>query len=377
MDYRARFMRLPMSIQQTSPDPAVLRPWDLPPSSPLPVFESNSNVGSSARRNWFDAVVVKRRQGSSQTEDGSFSPGSSRTVTRPAPAFKDPRSLPLSSAPTLSPSLTKSTSSGVNLPMTPRTPDSGVPLLLTPAASASGAFASPPPPLSPNTPGAQKQAQGASLGQQPFRDEALAVVATFMRAARLAGMPFATAGACQIYNAYVGFCSEVFGRGATQLKSWELDDPEEAGVEWRETGTHGQGPEEVFELQDPPSIRKRKQDLESIVPFDLDVVPSLSVLPSAGGPHEDRSSAGIILSPSSVSFDSPKPTHEVAFVKPRPNSSKVRYTKPPVLGPERVVLDERIRQYHFDVMHDTFMVGIWYCLIYTAVVLAIPGPKPV
>ncbi|KIO25019.1 hypothetical protein M407DRAFT_8655 [Tulasnella calospora MUT 4182] len=504
MDYRARFMRLPLSIQQTSPDPAILRPWDVPPSSPLPVFEPrNSNSGSNAIRGWFDAVA-RRRQASSQTEDGrgGVSPVFSST-TRPAPAtlpaFKTPRDLPLNSPPPgLSPSfLSKSTSSGVNLPTTPRTPDSGVPLLFTPTASASGALASPPFPLTPNSPGVQIQQYGISLSEQPFRDEALAVVATFMRAggtgtkelaiderlrkqvledlaytthpnifakvyqyayhqlessahnflalqssninigkqlywytvgfvftligftisivlivfvpayhhnqpfpirrgARLAGMPFATAGACQLYNAYIGFCSEVFGRGSTQLKSWELDDPEEVGVEWRETGARssssalkkGSGPaggsgnaEEAFELQDPPMSKKKKQDLEAIVPFDLDIVPSLSASSSGAGSrsnavrlNDEDSSTAIILDP--ATFDSPGPTHEVAFVTPRAKSAKARYTRPPVFGPERVVLDERIRQYHLDVLHDTFMVAIWYCLIYTAVVLAIPGPKP-
>ncbi|KAG8927147.1 hypothetical protein FRC00_002263 [Tulasnella sp. 408] len=190
MDYRARFMRLPISVQQTSPDPAILRPWDVPPSSPLPVFEPrNSNSGSNAIRGWFDAVV-KRRQASSQTEDGrgGVTPASSST-TRPAPAtlpaFKPPRDLPLNSPPPgLSPSfLSKSTSSGVNLPTTPRTPDSGVPLLLTPTASASGAMASPPFPMTPTSPGMHIQQQnGIPLSEQPFRDEALAVVATFMRA---------------------------------------------------------------------------------------------------------------------------------------------------------------------------------------------------
>lgn len=234
-------------------------------------------------------------------------------------------------------------------------------------------------------------------------------------------MPFATAGACQLYNAYIGFCSEVFGRGSTQLKSWELDDPEEVGVEWRETGqpsTSKKGAdadggsndrEEAFELQDPPTSKKKKQDLEAIAPFDLEVVPSLSAASSGGGSRNDPiqlndaaedSSTAIILDPSTLNY--PRPTHEVAFVDPKLRSSEaryhppvflsytrpkrstitnlirgfVRYTRPPVFGPERVVLDERIRQYHLDVLHDTFMVAIWYCLIYTAIVLAIPSPKP-
>ncbi|KAG8950938.1 hypothetical protein FRC04_007002 [Tulasnella sp. 424] len=520
MDYRARFMRLPLSVQQTSPDPAILRPWDVPPSSPLPVFEPNSNseTTNNAIRGWFDGVV-KRRQAASKTEEGDIgggvSPASKSRPARPTPAalgpaFKDHRNLPLSSPPALSPSLSKSTSSGVYLPNTPRTPDSGVPLLLTPTASVSGALASPPFPLTPySPPGVQVPQQGITLSEQPFRDEALAVVATFMRAggigtkelniderlrkqvledlaytthpnifakvyqstyrqlehstnnflehqskninigkqlywysvgfvftfigftlsiiliifvpayhhnpaqddgsldyqfwkpfpirrgARLAGMPFATAGACQLYNAYIGFCSEVFGRGATQLKPWELDDPEEAGVEWRETGQpstskKGAGADdgsnardEAFELQDPPTSKKKKQDLEAIAPFDLDIVPSLSAASSGGGSRSDPiqlndaaedSSTAIILDPNT--FNSPRPTHEVAFVNPKPRSSEARYTRPPVFGPERVVLDERIRQYHLDVLHDTFMVAIWYCLIYTAVVLAIPSPKP-
>ncbi|KAG8910569.1 hypothetical protein FRC01_006260, partial [Tulasnella sp. 417] len=152
----------------------------------------------------------------------------------------------------------------------------------------------------------------------------------------------------------------------------------------------GGNAEEVFELQDPPLSKKKKHDLEAIAPFDLDAIPSLSasVSSSAGATSgqqagsnaiqlndaAETSSTAIIFDPATL--NSPRPTHEVAFVAPRPKSAKARYARPPVFGPERVVLDERIRQYHLDVLHDTFMVAIWSCLIYTAVVLAIPGPKP-
>lgn len=53
------------------------------------------------------------------------------------------------------------------------------------------------------------------------------------RAVRLVAVPFAMFSACMVYSAWRGFCSQVYGRGGTQLKAWELEDPGEVGVKLR------------------------------------------------------------------------------------------------------------------------------------------------
>lgn len=53
----------------------------------------------------------------------------------------------------------------------------------------------------------------------------------------------------------------------------------------------------------------------------------------------------------------------------------LRYSRPPVFGPERVVLDPNVRRYHMDVLTDMAWFGFGYSIVFAAVVLSIPGPR--
>lgn len=55
------------------------------------------------------------------------------------------------------------------------------------------------------------------------------------RAARLVVTPFAYLGVIAFYIAWRGFCSQIYGRSAAQLKAWELEDPRGVGVRMRKT----------------------------------------------------------------------------------------------------------------------------------------------
>ncbi|KIP10419.1 hypothetical protein PHLGIDRAFT_125613 [Phlebiopsis gigantea 11061_1 CR5-6] len=107
------------------------------------------------------------------------------------------------------------------------------------------------------------------------------------RAWRLLGVPFLTLGAMQMYSAHRGFCSQIWGRGATQLRPWEL-----------------------------------------------------ASLP-------------------------PPPAHDKT---PRPAAA----ARAKVFGPERVVLDPRIRAVHRRVVRDLLLAGFVSGSLLTVVVVALP-----
>ena len=47
-----------------------------------------------------------------------------------------------------------------------------------------------------------------------------------------------------------------------------------------------------------------------------------------------------------------------------------------MFGPEKVVLDPRIRQYHEEVLTDMVWASLWWTIAWTVVIMLVPGPKP-
>ncbi|KAG8863828.1 hypothetical protein FRB96_007665 [Tulasnella sp. 330] len=71
-----------------------------------------------------------------------------------------------------------------------------------------------------------------------------------------------------------------------------------------------------------------------------------------------------------------EPTHEIVFTKPkRVSMADLRFLRPPVFGPERIVADERIRKYHEHILTNIIWAGVLYTSIFTAVILSLPGPS--
>ncbi|KAG8905270.1 hypothetical protein FRB99_000340 [Tulasnella sp. 403] len=269
----------------------------------------------------------------------------------------------------------------------------------------------------------------------------------FLRGARLASVPFATMGAMQLYSAWRGFCSEVFGRGHTQLKAWEMEDPAEAGVEMRKrkeraddaapwmrgppavrledsdhssNGSHRRREKDVEDRPPTTPTRSTKKppvdDLDLIAPFEfsnsrseaipLDTlsspIPSTSYAnqarpialdetllsdspPSSPETRTQKTSnppirvtldASPAVQESGATATRPVPTHEIVLVKPRRRKAEDGYARPPVFGPERVILDERIKRYHAALLLDMIWFGFWYTVAFTAIVISVPGPLP-
>lgn len=59
---------------------------------------------------------------------------------------------------------------------------------------------------------------------------------------------------------------------------------------------------------------------------------------------------------------------------PYHNQPAIVEPKIPVFGPERVVLDPRIKKVHAKILRDMIYVGIVWTIIWTVIVCSVPGP---
>ncbi|KAF8602587.1 hypothetical protein BDV93DRAFT_523956 [Ceratobasidium sp. AG-I] len=191
------------------------------------------------------------------------------------------------------------------------------------------------------------------------------------RCIRLASVPFAVLGSMQIYSAWRGFCSQVFGRSARQLHAWELVDPAEAGV--------------AFELTTPPIAPIAKPPpLHAIMELAAttsrgDVAPFLNgsaeILPSSSSFAPGPST---LSSMPSSTWDDPEsngPKIAISENVPR-RSQRAGYRKPAVYGPEKVVDDARVRAYHQGLIRDMLWAGFCWGFLWTVLVVGVPGRRP-
>ncbi|OBZ70266.1 hypothetical protein A0H81_09756 [Grifola frondosa] len=154
------------------------------------------------------------------------------------------------------------------------------------------------------------------------------------RAWRLFAVPLAALGAMQAYSAWRGFCSQVWGRGGTQLRAWELQ------------GTDVEAPAEPHWDWVGPALSRATS-----VPDEKGK--------AREAPHESKNQQHQPQVAEGEKKDAPAPA----------------LRRPPVFGPERVVLDPRIRAVHRAVMRDILFVGFWWTVVFTVVVLAVPGVR--
>ncbi|KAG9006617.1 hypothetical protein FRB94_000543 [Tulasnella sp. JGI-2019a] len=252
-----------------------------------------------------------------------------------------------------------------------------------------------------------------------------------LRAVRLVATPFAFFGSISFYTAWRGFCSQIYGRSRMQLKAWEMEDPSEVGVKMRKTRTgrektrsqrrareqaavsDGTGEEDdkkgrtidedakhielVQELDISSYHQNIPNDATIIAPFTLSRSPSSLDFHGEISPDDERGyttvneswsaqrkSVTIDVSSARATLDQRRqaapgagnePTHEIVFTRPKRTAMvDMGYQRPPVFGPERVVVDERIRKYHEEVLTNVVWAAVIYTSIFTAVVLSIPGP---
>ncbi|KAG7447692.1 uncharacterized protein BT62DRAFT_930717 [Guyanagaster necrorhizus] len=155
----------------------------------------------------------------------------------------------------------------------------------------------------------------------------------------LASVPLAL-GTYTVCAAWRGFCAQLWHRQSVQLHSWELQAANAKSLAYVN------------------SVRGRGLgDMRRCVGL---------VCNSADGTY-GRGSPPVCI------FQSEEPPIES---KPRGGGDTpitFGVTRPPVFGPEKVVKDARILAVHRQVMQSCGMVGLWALLIFSAVILPIPG----
>ncbi|KAG8960118.1 hypothetical protein FRC03_007051 [Tulasnella sp. 419] len=254
----------------------------------------------------------------------------------------------------------------------------------------------------------------------------------YARAWRLFSVPFGGLGGMQFYSGYRGFCSQVYGRSSIQLKAWELEEPEEVGVKWRKKKKYRKvdrraimtsdsttgGSEKLPDLeagekaatghnvedQDSSSVSKKTlpgnggtpHDPSLIAPFafsnlslhgetvasqdehgtdieDHNLPTTTSTTDLKDGAADDIVQHGSSKVAQNRAGFSNEPTHEIALVKPKRRA--IGLSRPPVFGPEKVVMDARIRRYHESVLTDMAWFGFYWTTVFTVIIMCIPGPK--
>ncbi|KAI0650386.1 hypothetical protein C8Q79DRAFT_943443 [Trametes meyenii] len=250
------------------------------------------------------------------------------------------------------------------------------------------------------------------------------------RAWRLAAVPLFSLGSMQTYSAWRGFCSEIWGRGGRQLRSWEL---QLADIE---NASHWPGSSRK-PVNAVASVQERKATLSSVyeeglsicehslrssassarsqpIPLDAyddpEAIPDFDVALALRGPCEkcalekrnDVQVKTVGAPPTASPNHSNKPPSrppgqppgeappsfdlwgwEKATMDGRNNRSArdarravgplEQYRRPPVFGPELPVLDPRVRAVHKAVMNDMLLAGFVSTVMFTGIVLAIPS----
>jgi len=131
--------------------------------------------------------------------------------------------------------------------------------------------------------------------------------------------------------------------------------------------------------------------------LDMNVDDKGAIAPFMTGDDSEDSTSGSSSSAGSVDGSSARPppipsrpSSVKLFVAPRIPRLRIRtpvmvapskrvesdvedgYKRPPIFGPEKVVLDPRIQALHRQVMRDMLWVGCWSTLAFTALVLSVP-----
>lgn len=211
------------------------------------------------------------------------------------------------------------------------------------------------------------------------------------RAYRLFSLPFALFGSMQLYSAWRGFCTQVWGRQNRQLHVWETPPPKQDDVEAggrapssSTTGVDGVGttsnhsdvtaiapfaepdPKDVWGLPEPTEKIEHSPTSPSSADEKQQVRPATQS-PPAMNAEWDR------LVPSCVMTFDLRDGLNLPRSAPgsRPTSEEAA-DRPAVFGPEVAIVDDRVIRLHKQVVSDILVVGAVWSSIWIALCLAIP-----
>jgi len=167
------------------------------------------------------------------------------------------------------------------------------------------------------------------------------------RAWRLFSAVFAACGSGEIYSAWRGFCSQIWRRGNMQLHVWELQETDEEsklfvrsvlGNSWPSPSPGRLNFGQVCNSPDGTGTK----DGKPVPIYIMDKDDSKASIPYQSNPRKG-------------------------------SDAKNGFSRPPIFGPERVVLDPFIQETHRRVMRDILVVAIGYTLVFSAIVLSVPA----
>jgi hypothetical protein len=155
-------------------------------------------------------------------------------------------------------------------------------------------------------------------------------------------------------NCTCRFCSQVFRRGGMQLRPWELDQsPDE------EKGSWSQGTEFLSGHNSPESQKRQNVNAYSLQNDICSFSADSKCLPMSQS--IENPSSTVTSPPADPSNLEKLPSVNAGDVHPRPGESATRvkreFKRPPIFGPERVVLDPRIRAVHKQIVIDMYRFG--------------------
>lgn len=150
------------------------------------------------------------------------------------------------------------------------------------------------------------------------------------------------------------FCSQVWQRGNIQLRVWEMQDMDDEA--------------RVFVCN---ILNSRLEEDPPQRPDGLDAPP----LPLESYHRKERRKSRAeyhcqdlaYIAPFTVSKEEletqPSSENTMASSMQGPQPATPQFLRPPMFGPERVVLDPRIKAVHQQVMRDILWVGFWYTFV--------------
>ncbi|KAH0588099.1 hypothetical protein H2248_006820 [Termitomyces sp. 'cryptogamus'] len=157
-------------------------------------------------------------------------------------------------------------------------------------------------------------------------------------------------GGGQFYAAWRGSCTTIWRRGATQLRVWEMKEMDTEAEVFVE-GVLNQDrdlPQNAIALQE--KSQPTKVNVAAIAPFAIEA--------------QQTRLGGASLSSDTVSSYATTP----GAATPAHN-----FRRPPIFGPETVVIDPRIKAVHRQLVMEVHRFGVYLLLISSAIVLSVPS----
>ncbi|THH31920.1 hypothetical protein EUX98_g2278 [Antrodiella citrinella] len=185
------------------------------------------------------------------------------------------------------------------------------------------------------------------------------------RAWRAISIPFSSLGVMQVYSGWKGLCTEVWSRGRAQLRPWDLQFMEDQ--------------DQAREVPSGPVDEEKglKPQHEQVGTGSSSTLSVLEKAKNGETSTNTRTASGTstTASPSSPSSapSAPSPNnHKNEFPFESPKQVVDITAKPTMFGPERPLLDPRIRKVHALIVRDMLLVGVVWTAVWVAVDLKNP-----